>query len=101
MARKFRDLIDKMAPEKQQRIRDRADILILRMALQDLRKEKGKTQEQMAKLMGMSQSALSKMEHQQDMKLSTLVRIIRALGGELKMIAQFPDNEVVINQFKK
>jgi transcriptional regulator with XRE-family HTH domain len=90
-----------MAPEKQQRIRDRADILILRMALQDLRKEKGKTQEQMAKLMGMSQSALSKMEHQQDMKLSTLVRIIRALGGELKMIAQFPDNEVVINQFKK
>ena len=101
MARKFRDLIEKMAPEKQQRIRDRADILILRMALQDLRKEKGKTQEQMAKLMGMSQSALSKMEHQQDMKLSTLVRIIRALGGELKMIAQFPDNEVVINQFKK
>ena len=101
MAKNFNDLIAEMSPERQQRIRDRTDVLLLQIALQDLRKERNMTQNQMAKRLGISQSALSKMEHQQDMNVSTLMRIIRALGGELKLVAQFPDTEVVINQFKK
>jgi transcriptional regulator with XRE-family HTH domain len=101
MARNFNDLIAEMSPERQQRIRDRTDVLLLQIALQDLRKGRNFTQKQMAKRLGISQSALSKMEHQQDMNVSTLMRIVRALGGELKLVAQFPDIEVVINQFKK
>jgi transcriptional regulator with XRE-family HTH domain len=101
MARNFNDLITEMSPERQQRIRDRTDVLLLQIALQDLRKGRNFTQKQMAKRLGISQSALSKMEHQQDMNVSTLMRIVRALGGELKLVAQFPDIEVVINQFKK
>jgi hypothetical protein len=30
-----------------------------------------------------------------------LQRIIAAMGGELKLVAQFPDEEIVINQFQE
>ena len=101
MAKNFDTLWLKMSPERRRRIDDRVEIALLKMALQDLRKERNLTQQEVAGELGLSQSALSKMEHQQDMNVSTLMRIVRAMGGELKLIAQFPDTEVVINQFKK
>ena len=101
MAKNFDTLWLKMSPERRRRIDDRVEIALLKMALQDLRKERNLTQQEVAGELGLSQSALSKMEHQQDMNVSTLMRIVRALGGELKLVAQFPDTEVVINQFKK
>jgi len=45
------------------------------------------------------QSALSKIEHQNDIQISTLSRYIKALGGTLTIVARFPDKEVVISQF--
>ena len=101
MAKNFDTLWLKMSPERRRRIDDRVEIELLLMALQDLRKARNLTQQEVAGELGLSQSALSKMEHQQDMNVSTLMRIVRAMGGELKLIAQFPDTEVVINQFKK
>lgn len=101
MAKNFDTLWLKMSPERRRRIDDRVEIALLLMALQDLRKARNLTQQEVAGELGLSQSALSKMEHQQDMNVSTLKRIIRAMGGELKLVAQFPDTEVVINQFKK
>ena len=101
MAKNFDTLWLKMSPERRRRIDDRVEVALLLMALQDLRKERNLTQQVVAGELGLSQSALSKMEHQQDMNVSTLKRIIRAMGGELKLVAQFPDAEVVINQFKK
>ena len=100
MAKNFDTLWLKMSPERRRRIDDRVEIELLLIALQDLRKARNLTQQEVAGELGLSQSALSKMEHQQDMNVSTLMRIVRALGGELKLVAQFPDTEVVINQFK-
>ena len=34
------------------------------------------------------------------MLLSTLVNFIAEMGGTLKLIAEFPDEEIVINQFE-
>ena len=101
MAKNFDTLWLKMSPERRRRIDDRVEIVLLLIALQDLRKARNLTQQEVAGELGLSQSALSKMEHQQDMNVSTLMRIVRAMGGELKLIAQFLDTEVVINQFKK
>lgn len=40
------------------------------------------------------------MEHQSDMYVSTLRRFIAAVGGELRLVAHFPQDDVVINRFE-
>lgn len=101
MAKKFSTLVDKLPPKRRQKISDRAQALLLEMALQDLRKSRNLTQQELAKSLKVNQSALSKMEHQQDMNISTLRNIVQAMGGSLKLVATFPDDEVIINQFEK
>ena len=99
MGKKFRNLINRMPKQRRDRIRDRAEAILIDMALQDLRRSRSLTQEDLAEELGLNQSALSKMEHQQDMYVSTLRRILSAMGGKLKLVAEFPDTEVVISQF--
>ena len=88
-----------MPKQRRDRIRDRAEAILIDMALQDLRRSRSLTQEDLAEELGLNQSALSKMEHQQDMYISTLRRIVGAMGGKLKLVAEFPDTEMVISQF--
>ena len=99
MAKQFKNLMDNLAPERRERIEDRAQALLIEMALQELRQTRHLTQQQVADILNLNQAALSKMENQTDMRVSTLRRILAAMGGELKIIAQFPEGEVVINQF--
>jgi len=59
----------------------------LGVMLQELRKEKGLTQEQLAKKCGTTKTYISRIENDaSDIRLSTLMRIIReGLGGHLKL----------------
>jgi Holliday junction resolvase-like predicted endonuclease len=50
--------------------------------------------------MGVSQSALSQMESQGDLQLSTLRRLVTALGGELDIIARFGNRSIVLTDSK-
>ena len=70
------------------------------LAHRDLRKALNLTQEQVAIIMKTNQAAASRMENQSDIYVSTLRKFIRALGGEIKIVATFKDREVVINQFQ-
>jgi transcriptional regulator with XRE-family HTH domain len=99
MAKPFKNLIDKMSQERHERIEDRAQGILLEMALQELRQSRQLTQQQLAEALNLNQAALSKMENQTDMHVSTLRRILSAMGATLKIVAQFPDGEVIINQF--
>lgn len=99
MAKSFQTLRDKMSPEAQARAQERTNKMLVELALQDLRKSLDLTQEQVAEAMQMNQAAVSKMEHQSDIYVSTLRKFIEALGGHVKIVASFPDREVVINQF--
>lgn len=99
MAKQFNDLMNTLSPERQERIEERAQTILLEMALQELRQTRELTQQQLADLLELNQAALSKMENQADMRVSTLRRILSAMGGELKLVAHFPDVDVVINQF--
>ena len=99
MAKSFRTLRDKMAPERRTQNEQRATEMLVELALQELRKSHHLTQEQVAEMMQMNQAAISKMERQNDIYVSTLRRFVSALGGELKLVASFPDKEVVISQF--
>ncbi len=63
----------------------------LGVILQELRKEKGMTQEQLAEKCGTTKTYISRIENNaSDIRLSTLMRIIQAgFGGHLKLSVNF------------
>ncbi|HEJ5435837.1 TPA: XRE family transcriptional regulator, partial [Pseudomonas aeruginosa] len=65
----------------------------------ELRKAQELSQETLAKALNINQAAVSKMERRTDMYISTLRNYIRAMGGELEIIATFPDGQVKIENF--
>ena len=73
--------------------------LLGELLLSELRKLAGKSQGQLAAALGIKQPSLSKLERQSDMQVSTLQKIVKALGGELEVIARFPKGTVRIEQF--
>jgi len=71
------------------------------MLLSELRRQAGLTQQEMAGKLGIKQQTLSALEGQDDMQISTLRRIVEALGGELEIIAQLPGGPVGLSQFRE
>jgi transcriptional regulator with XRE-family HTH domain len=100
MAKPFKNLVDKMSPESRERVKKRTAEMHSEMALQELRQALHLTQQELAELLQMNQAAISKLEHQSDMYVSTLRRFIAAMGGELRIVAHFPQGDVVIDQFE-
>jgi DNA-binding transcriptional regulator YiaG len=100
MAKNFNTLREKMSPESRERSRTLAAKYRAEMPLDELREAMNITQTHLAELLKVKQSAVSKMERRTDMYVSTLHHIIRAMGGQLKIIADFPDGAVEINQFQ-
>ncbi len=88
------------------RVRDRAarrtQELLQELLLSEIRKKiAGKSQQQVARAIGIKQPSLCKLEKQSDMQISTLRRIVKALGGQLEVIARFPTGAVKMEQFGK
>jgi len=61
------------------------------LTLQDLRKARCLTQNQLAELLGKSQVTVAQMEKRSDLLLSTLRSYIEAMGGRLNLTVEFPD----------
>lgn len=101
MAKKWSDLKAQMAPERQARIDAHTEALRLEMDLAELRKTRDLTQSDVAQVLEKEQAAISKIEGREDMFLSTLREYVRALGGELKLIASFPDAEIQIHPARR
>jgi transcriptional regulator with XRE-family HTH domain len=68
--------------------------MVAELALAELRRTFGVTQEQLAGLLDIRQAAVSKIERRDDVLLSTLTTYVRALGGELEIMARFGDHEL-------
>jgi hypothetical protein len=71
------------------------------MSLSELRQIRKLSQRDLAVSMKKKQPNLSKMERNTDMYVSTLRMFIEAMGGHMEIIAQFPDGEVRIDQFRE
>ena len=99
MARNFKELEARMRPEVRARAKARAKEMIAQMLLSEIRQAVGLTQEQLAATLGIKQPSLSRLESQDDMQVSTLQRLVRALGGELEIIAHLPGGTIRISQF--
>jgi len=101
MAKKFSELEKKMAPERRARIDKEYQRLLAEMPLRQLRAARELTQQQMASLLEVNQSEVSKIEKRTDMYLSTLAGYIKAMGGVLELRAVFPQGAAVkITQFE-
>ena len=61
------------------------------MSLQDLRKARKQTQVHVAKELGIKQENVSRIEKRADLLLSTLSGYVEAMGGKLRLVAEFPD----------
>ena len=83
-----------LSPDRQEASRQWAERETLDMNLRALRELTGKTQTEMAELAEMTQGELSKTERREDHLLSTLRRYVKALGGELEVLAVFDDKQV-------
>jgi len=99
MPKNFRTLREKMRPQAQQRSRALAAKYRAEMALDELREAREMTQVHLAKVLGVNQAAVSKLERRADMYVSTLQDFVKAMGGELKITARFPEGSVEISQF--
>ena len=101
MAKNFKSLREKMSPAARERARELAKKYRAEMALDELREARDMTQQHLAKILGINQAAVSKMERRADMYVSTLQDFVRAMGGHLEIRAVFPEGAVRITQFRE
>jgi DNA-binding XRE family transcriptional regulator len=99
MAKKINDLVARRSPESRERVDAIYQKLRAEMPLHELRQAQELSQDTLAKALHVNQAAISKMERRTDMYISTLRNYIRAMGGELEIIATFPDGQVKIENF--
>ncbi len=100
MAKSFDELVKRTTTKKTQaRAALRTQKLLAELLLSEVRQLAGKSQQQVAQALGIKQPSLSKLEKQSDMQISTLRKIVKALGGELEVLAKFPKGTVKIDQF--
>lgn len=99
MAKKFSELRSRMSPESRARSERKAQAMLAEMPLNELRQARGLSQKMLAELMHVQQPAIAKLEKRTDMYLSTLRSHIEAMGGQLEVVARFPDGTVRISNF--
>jgi len=96
MAKSLADVLSAFTPEQRARVEARAQELIEEeLTLRDLRQAHHLTQERMAALLGVAQENVSRIERRADLLLSTLASYVAAMGGKLRLIAEFPHRKPV------
>jgi transcriptional regulator with XRE-family HTH domain len=101
MAKTFDQLARRTMPAASRaRAAHRTREILAELLLAEVRKMAGKSQSDLAEILGIKQPSLSKLESQGDMQISTLQRIIEALGGKVEIVARFPRAAVSLRQFQ-
>jgi transcriptional regulator with XRE-family HTH domain len=90
MAKKFSELLDKMPARARNNARERTRAMAAELTLAELRKAFDVSQEDLARALNVNQANISKIEHREDMLLSTLAAYVQAVGGSLEIVAHFP-----------
>ena len=98
---RFSRLRSKMSPARQARNRDASRKVIAQILLSELRQQSGMSQRQLASALGIKQPTLAQMEKQDDIQVSTLRRLVEAVGGSLDLVVRLPQGEFRIGQFKR
>ncbi|MBD2143138.1 XRE family transcriptional regulator [Anabaena sp. FACHB-1250] len=96
MGKTLKEKLEQLPLERQQKIAEESNFLIAEeMTRQQLRLALKLTQEQMSKLLQIDQGNVSQMEQNTDLMLSILRKYITDLGGDLKLVVEFPNRPQV------
>lgn len=91
------EVIRKLNPAERKKVEDRAaEIIAEEMSLRDLRKARKLTQARVAKTLGITQDSVSRLEKRSDLLISTLRKTVKAMGGDVRIVAEFPDRAPVV-----
>ena len=91
------EIIRKLSPAERRKVEDRAaEIIAEEMSLRDLRRARKLTQARVAKALGVTQDSVSRLEKRSDLLLSTLRKTVKAMGGDVRIVAEFPDRAPVV-----
>jgi DNA-binding XRE family transcriptional regulator len=97
MPRNVDDIIEKLPAAQRKKVEDRAAQLIAEeMTLRQLRRARKLTQQKIAKSLHIGQEGVSKLEKRSDLLISTLRSYVEAMGGNLSLVAEFPDRDPVV-----
>jgi len=93
----LKDKMKELGPARRKKVEARAAELIAEeMTLRELRHARKLTQVKMAKTLGVTQDSVSRLEKRSDLLLSTLRKTVEAMGGNLSLVAEFPDRAPVV-----
>ena len=93
----LKDKMKELSPAQRKKVEARAAELIAEeMTLRELRHARKLTQVKMAKTLGVTQDSVSRLERRSDLLLSTLRKTVEAMGGNLSLVAEFPDRAPVV-----
>lgn len=95
----FAELRARMTPKAQAKAETEALRLDEEMNLAEVRRALRLSQDEIAQTLQIGQGSVAKIEKRADMYVSTLRRFIEAMGGELEIVARFPDHAVKIKNF--
>lgn len=97
----FAELRARMTPEARAAAEVAAVHLDEEMDLAEVRRALKLSQEEIGQTLQINQGSVAKIEKRADMYVSTLRRFIEAMGGELEIVARFPDHAVKIRNFSE
>ena len=90
------EFMNDFSPEERAKVAARtAELIDQEMTLRDLRIAEKLTQERLSELMGVEQATISRLERRADLLISTLSAYVAAMGGKLRLVAEFPDRHPV------
>ena len=97
MSRNVNDIISALNSAERKKVETRAAELIAEeMTLRELRRARRLTQVSVAKALGITQDSVSRLEKRSDVLLSTLRKTVQVMGGNLSLVAEFPDRAPVV-----
>lgn len=95
----FAELRARMTPKAQANAEAEAPRLDEEINPAEVRRALKLSQDEIAQTLQIGQGSVAKIEKRTDMYVSTLRRFIEAMGGELEIVARFPDHAVKIKNF--
>ena len=97
----FKTLTSGFTPEQREQVEAAKAALRRQMSLAELRQARKLTQDALSQTLQVGQPAIAKLEKRTDMYVGNLRRFVEAMGGELEIVAHFPDGDVTINNFSE
>lgn len=91
---RWKDAKHKLSATRRGEIAREVTAELIELDLREIRETLGKSQVEVAHAAEMAQSELSRIEHREDYRVSTLRRVVEALGGELELVASFGNRRI-------